>query len=84
MDARGCDLDDKVSRQSEQAIAEADVVLFVVDATVGITEEDDRVARVLRGAAPPVLLVANKVDDASREPPGWELMPPGPGRPATR
>ena len=60
-------LDDKVSRQSEQAIREADVVLFVVDVTVGITEEDSRVADLLRRTAVPVLVVANKVDDTNRE-----------------
>ena len=46
--AAGCpaatSLDDKVSRQSEQAIREADVVLLVVDAITGVTEEDSRVA----------------------------------------
>ena len=41
-------IDAQVSRQAERAIAEADVVLLVVDATVGVTEEDDRVAALLR------------------------------------
>ena len=41
---KGSSLDDKVSRQSEQAIREADVVLVVVDAVTGVTEEDSRVA----------------------------------------
>ena len=44
----GDSLDEKVSKQSEKAILEADVVLFVVDVTVGITEEDSRVAQILR------------------------------------
>ena len=54
--AAGCpaatSLDEKVSRQSEQAIADADAVLFVVDITIGITEEDDRVAGLLRRSRP--------------------------------
>ena len=43
----GTELDDKVSRQSEKAIAEADVILLVTDTTVGVTEEDSRVADLL-------------------------------------
>jgi GTP-binding protein len=74
-------LDKKVSRQSEQAITEADVVLFVVDATVGVTEEDARVAGLLRAIEAPVLVVANKVDDQSREALIWELMSFGLGEP---
>ena len=47
---------------------DADVVLLVVDATVGVTDEDARVAELLRSLRTPVLVVANKVDDTSREP----------------
>jgi GTPase len=77
----GSALDEKVSQQSEKAIAEADAVLFVVDATVGITEEDSRVANILRRNGRPVLLVANKVDDTNREAATWELMGLGVGDP---
>ena len=63
----------KVSKQAERAIAEADVIVLVVDVTVGVTEEDARVARVLRGATVPVLVVANKVDDERREGAVWEF-----------
>ncbi|MCU0310361.1 MAG: ribosome biogenesis GTPase Der [Acidimicrobiales bacterium] len=77
----GDDLDEKVSRQSERAIADADAVLFVVDATVGITEEDSRVAALLRRGGRPVLLVANKVDDTNREAAIWELLRLGVGDP---
>ncbi|MDV6013420.1 ribosome biogenesis GTPase Der [Haloechinothrix sp. LS1_15] len=52
-----------VSAQAELAMSTADVVLFVVDATVGATEADEAAARVLRRSDRPVLLVANKVDD---------------------
>jgi GTP-binding protein len=74
-------LDEKVSKQSEKAIMEADVVLFVVDVTVGITEEDNRVAQILRRNGRPVLLVANKVDDTNRESAIWDLLGLGVGDP---
>jgi GTP-binding protein len=80
-------LDAKVSRQAERAVAGADVVMFVVDVTVGVTEEDDRVAGVLRralGSRPeqlPVLVVANKVDADSRETDAWEFGRLGLGDP---
>ena len=74
-------LDEKVSRQSEKAIAEAAVVLFVVDVTVGITTEDDLVADILRRNGRPVALVANKVDDTNRESAIWELLGLGVGDP---
>ena len=72
--ADGDSLDEKVSRQSERAIAEADVVLFVVDTTVGVTEADAQVASLLRGTDKPVILIANKVDDRVHESSIWELM----------
>jgi GTP-binding protein len=77
----GTTLDEKVSRQSERAIAEADAVLFVVDAAVGVTEEDGRVAQLLRRSNAPVFLVANKVDDTNREAGTWELVSLGVGDP---
>jgi GTPase len=77
----GTTLDDKVSRQSEKAIADADVILLVTDATVGVTEEDSRVAELLQRVSAPVLVVANKVDDANREAAAWELLSLGLGDP---
>ena len=59
-DAKG--LQAQVAAQAEMAIAAADAVLFVVDATVGATDTDEAVVRVLRRAGKPVVLVANKVD----------------------
>jgi GTP-binding protein len=52
-----------VTTQAEAASADADVILFVVDLTVGITDDDAMVARWLRTAQVPVLLVANKGDE---------------------
>ena len=80
--AAGDSLDEKVSRQSERAMSEADVVLFVVDSTVGVTEDDARVAALLRGTDAPVIVVANKVDDRVHEASIWELMSLGHGEPA--
>ena len=78
----GDELDAKVSRQSERAMADADLLLLVVDATVGVTEEDARVADVIRRSGRPVLVVANKVDDANREAAVWDLLSLGLGEPA--
>jgi GTP-binding protein len=78
----GSDLDAKVSRQSEQAIRSAHAVLLVVDAVTGITDEDARIAEVVRTLAKgKVLLVANKVDDANREALIWEALSLGLGDP---
>jgi GTP-binding protein len=64
----GDSLDAKVSRQSEQAIRDADAVIMVMDAITGVTEEDSRVAEIIRSLARgKVLLVVNKVDDANRD-----------------
>ncbi|HEY7439479.1 MAG TPA: ribosome biogenesis GTPase Der [Acidimicrobiia bacterium] len=71
----------QVSAQAERAIAESDVVVHVVDATVGATEEDEQVARILRGSDKPVLLVANKVDDTMHEAGIWDFARLGLGDP---
>jgi GTP-binding protein len=77
----GSDLDRKVSAQSVVAVDEADLVLFVVDAILGVTEEDAAVADLLRRRGVPVVLVANKVDDAVHESAIWDLMSLGLGDP---
>ncbi|MBM3675423.1 MAG: ribosome biogenesis GTPase Der [Actinobacteria bacterium] len=71
----------QVSEQAERAMREADVILMVVDATVGATEEDGQVARILQRSQKPVLLVANKVDDQRREADAWALTRLGLGEP---
>ncbi|MCX7621437.1 MAG: ribosome biogenesis GTPase Der [Acidimicrobiales bacterium] len=80
---RGDALDEKVSRQAEQAMRDSAVILFVVDAVVGVTEEDDRVAALVRKLGRPVLLVVNKVDDVNRESAAWEFLGLGLGKPHT-
>ncbi|MEJ7585707.1 MAG: ribosome biogenesis GTPase Der [Acidimicrobiales bacterium] len=74
-------LDEKVSRQSERAMAAAAAVVFVVDTVTGVTEEDAQVAAVLRKLDRPVLLVSNKVDDVNREGLVWEFVQLGLGDP---
>ena len=74
-------LDAKVSAQSEQAVRHADAVLFVVDSTVGLTTDDESVARMLHAAGSAVLLVANKVDHPSQAHEMWELLGLGFGSP---
>ena len=75
----GSDLEDKVSRQVEAAVAQADLVLFVVDASVGALDEDESVADWLRREDRPVLLVANKADNNRREDDVWQFLSLGLG-----
>jgi GTP-binding protein len=62
-DPRAAGLGAAVTEQAELAMATADAVLLVVDATVGATSTDEAAAKVLRRSKAPVLLAANKVDD---------------------
>ncbi|HXW33202.1 MAG TPA: ribosome biogenesis GTPase Der [Acidimicrobiales bacterium] len=78
---RGDTLDAKVAHQAELAFARAAVVLFVVDTSVGITTEDEEVARLLQRADSPVLVVANKVDNERRELDAWQFVSLGLGDP---
>jgi GTP-binding protein len=78
-DAEGLQL--HVSAQAEVAVAAADAVLFVVDSTVGATDADEAVVRVLRKARKPVVLAANKVDDERGEPDAAALWSQGLGEP---
>ncbi|MBR5745529.1 MAG: ribosome biogenesis GTPase Der [Muribaculaceae bacterium] len=52
----------EINKQVALAVDQADVILFVVDTTNGVTDLDDHVARILRRSKKPVILVANKVD----------------------
>jgi GTPase len=59
-------LDAEVRRQVQQAIAEADLLLLVVDAQIGLHPIDAKLAVMLRESQKPFVVVANKVDDPSR------------------
>ena len=78
-DAKG--IDRSVALQSEIAIELSDAILFVVDANVGPTSTDERVVKLLRASKKPVILVANKVDDARQEPEAASLWSLGLGQP---
>ncbi|WP_425309033.1 ribosome biogenesis GTPase Der [Ammonicoccus fulvus] len=71
----------QIAEQAEMAIAAADAVLFVVDATVGTVDEDEAVVRVLRRSKKPVVLAANKVDDARTEAEAASMWNLGLGQP---
>ena len=78
-DARG--LAERIAAQAEIAVGLADAVLFVVDATVGITDVDEAVVKILRKADKPVILAANKVDDQRTEAESYGLWNLGLGEP---
>jgi GTP-binding protein len=78
-DARG--MAERIKAQAEIAVTLADAVLFVVDATVGITDADEAVVRVLRKSGKPVVLAANKVDDLRTEAEAHGLWNLGLGEP---
>src|SRR5688572_16076811 len=78
-DARG--LAERIAAQAEIAVTLADAVLFVIDATVGITDSDEAVVKILRRSRKPVVLAANKVDDARTEAEAHALWNLGLGEP---
>jgi GTP-binding protein len=78
-DAKG--INASVAAQAEVAVDLADAVLFVVDINVGATATDEHVVRMLRASKRPVILVANKADDAIRDPQAAELWSLGLGEP---
>ena len=70
-----------IAAQAEAAVHTADVVLFVVDATVGALDDDEAAVRMLRRGGKPVVLVANKVDNARQEADAAMLWSLGLGEP---
>jgi GTP-binding protein len=73
IDTGGVDIADaspitrQIAEQARAAIREADLVLFVVDARIGVTPGDEELAQILRESKKPVLVLANKIDDPSQE-----------------
>lgn len=74
-------IEEAIRQQVEAALASADVVVLVVDATTPTVEEDREVVEMLRRADLPVVLAANKVDSPSQEPDVAELWGLGLGEP---
>jgi len=66
LDGQPGDIMKRVQAQAQLAIEEADVIVFMVDARTGITAADEEVADLLRRTNKPVILVANKADNAAR------------------
>jgi GTP-binding protein len=71
----------QVRAQAKTALADADLVLFVVDARDGVVPEDREIAQLVRETRIPVLLVANKVDGPAQEPAAHEFYGLGLGDP---
>ncbi|MFG2910064.1 ribosome biogenesis GTPase Der [Kitasatospora sp. NPDC048286] len=74
-------IDAMVAAQAELGIEQADAVLFVVDATVGATDTDEALIKIIRRAGKPTVLCANKVDGPSTEAEAAYLWSLGLGEP---
>jgi GTPase len=87
VDTGGVDIADQtpitraIAEQAHEAVADADLVLFVVDAKAGVTPGDEEVAHILRKSRKPVIVLANKIDDPTQEPLALELHRLGLGDP---
>ena len=87
IDTGGVDIADaspitrSIADQAREAVAQADIVLFVLDAKIGITPGDEEVAQILRESKKPVLVIANKIDDPRQESLALELHKFGLGDP---
>ncbi len=77
------DMAARIGAQAQLAIEEADVIIFLVDTKSGITEADNEVAEMLRRAGKPVVLGANKADNATRRQEAVEFYALGLGDPIT-
>jgi GTPase len=77
----GSELEEKISRQVEVAVKEADLVIFMVDASVGVTDADERIASWLRRSGVTVVVAANKADNERRELDRWGFLSLGLGEP---
>ncbi len=77
------DFSENIAGQVGLAVEEADVIIFVVDVKAGITEADAEVAEMLRRSAKPVVLCANKADNAARRQEAVEFFALGLGEPIT-
>lgn len=80
-DADAASLEGRMRAQTEEAIAEADVVLFVIDARAGVTPLDSHFAAVARKTDTPVILLANKAEGRAGEGGLYEAFALGLGTP---
>ena len=83
LDGQPGDIMKRVQAQAKLAIEEADVIVFMVDAQTGITATDEEVADLLRRTQKPVVLAANKADNAKLRQDAVEFYTLGIGEPIT-
>jgi GTPase len=87
IDTGGVDIADaspitrSIAEQAREAVAEADLVLFITDARAGVTPGDEEIAGILRASRKPVLLLANKIDDPAQDAAALEFHRLGLGDP---
>lgn len=74
-------LEGRMRAQTERAVAEADVALFIIDARAGVTSADRHFAELLRKTGRPVVLLANKCEGAAADPGFYESFELGFGEP---
>ncbi|MBI4378417.1 MAG: ribosome biogenesis GTPase Der [Nitrospinae bacterium] len=63
----------QIKEQTELAIEESDVIIFLVDGAEGLTQSDREIARILRRSAKKVILAVNKIDDIKKDYRAWEF-----------
>src|SRR5690349_7512844 len=71
----------QVAEQARLAVEEAHLVLLVIDARAGLASGDEEIAQILRRSRRPVIVVANKIDDAAHESGALDLHSLGLGEP---
>ena len=87
IDTGGMALSDKdrfqtsITTQALEACGQADCIIFLVDATTGVTDEDAQIARTLQKTDTPVFLTVNKLDNPAHEEALWEFFSLGLGDP---
>ena len=74
-------ISEKITAGAEAAIAESDLIIFVIDAQIGALDEDQSLVNLLRKSNKKVILVANKIDNAADESDGYSLWNLGLGEP---
>lgn len=72
---------ESITAQALSACDEADAIIFLVDGRTGMTEEDQRIAGVLKRTKTPIFLAVNKLDNPGDESPLWEFYGLGLGDP---
>ena len=72
---------EQIRAQAEMAIDEADVIVYIVDGQVGVTNDDQEIAKMLYKSNKPIILAVNKIDDISKIADIYEFSTLGLGEP---